>query len=135
MLAGIQEETGDREGWIARYRSVLAIDSRNLFALNNLAWSLAADHPDEALTYAQQAGEIAPDNAAVEDTLGWIYYRKGIYQTAVDYLKNAVAKESTPRRQFHLAMSYIKAGDRELGKRPSAALQKDPSLAKTEQGW
>lgn len=136
LLASIQGETGNREDAIAKYREILDIDSRNLFALNNLAWTLGLDKPDEALPYAQQADEIAPDDPAVQDTLGWIYYRKGIYQTAVQYLKNAVARGSTPRRQFHLAMSYIKAGDRDLGQRTlSAALQKDPNLLKTEWGW
>jgi tetratricopeptide (TPR) repeat protein len=136
MLANIEAQTGDRNDAIAKYRTILAIDGTNVFALNDLAWSLAPDHPDEALKYAQQAGEIAPDDAGVQDTLGWIYYRKGIYRTAVDYLKNAVAKEATPQRQFHLAMCYMKAGDRELGQKTlNAALQKDPSLLKTEQGW
>lgn len=135
-LGSIQGETGNREDAIAKYRAVLDIDGTNVYALNNLAYTLAPAQPDEALKYAQQAGEIAPDDPAVQDTLGWIYYRKGIYQTAVDYLKNAVARGATPRREFHLAMSYIKAGDRDLGQRTlSAALRKDPSLLKTEQGW
>lgn len=136
LLASIDGETGNRDAAIAGYRSVLEIEPTNIFALNNLAWTLAKEKPDEALQYAQQAVEAAPNNATVEDTLGWIYYQKGIYRMAVDYLKNAVAKESTPRRQFHLGMSYIKAGDRELGQKTlNAALAKDPNLLKTEQGW
>jgi len=39
--------------------------------LNNLAYILAPENPDEALKYAQQAGEIAPDEATVADTL-WL---------------------------------------------------------------
>lgn len=136
MLAAIETDTGNRNGAIEKYRAMLDIDSNNVLALNNLAWTLAKDNPDEALKYAQQAVELAPDNATVEDTLGWIYYEKGIYRTAVDYLKNAVAKESTPRRQFHLGMCYMKVGDRDLGQKTlNAALQKDPDLLKTEQGW
>jgi len=50
----------------------------------------ALDTPDDALKYAQQAGEISPDNAAVGDTLGWVCYRNGLYVRAVDYLKKAV---------------------------------------------
>jgi tetratricopeptide (TPR) repeat protein len=122
--AGIDSETGNRDGAITEYRAVLDADGTNLFALNNLAWILATDRPDEALKYAQQAAELAPDDPTVQDTLGWIYYRKGVYKTAVRYLKTAVAKEATPRRQFHLAMSYIKAGDRDLGQKTlNAALQ------------
>ena len=105
-------------------------------ALNDLAWTLAEDDPDEALKYAQQAAEIAPDTPAVEDTLGWIYYRKGIYPVATEHLKSAVARDATPRRQFHLGMCYLKSGDRDLGQKMlTAALQKDPTLTQTEHGW
>ena len=136
MLGEMEGNAGNRAEAIARYRAAIEIDSNNLFALNNLAYSLALEDPDEALKYAQQAGAIAPDNAAVQDTLGWIYYRKGIYSAAADHLKTAVAKEPTPRRQFHLGMSYLKAGNRDLGQKALAvALQKDPNLPKTERGW
>ncbi len=79
---------------------------------------------------------MAPNDAAVQDTLGWIYYRKGVHRAAVDHLKTAVAKDATPKRQFHLGMSYIKAGDKELGQKTlQAALERDPNLIQTEKGW
>ena len=59
---------------------------------------------------------LAPDDAAVRDTIGWVYYRKGIYRSAVEQLKMSVAKESTPQRQFHLAIAYLKVGDKDLGR-------------------
>jgi len=136
MLADLEGSAGNRAGAIARYRAVIEIQSTNLLALNNLAYTLALDTPDEALKYAQQDGELAPDNPSVQDTLGWIYYRKGIYGIAADHLKTAVAKEPTARRQFHLGMAYLKAGNLDLGQKAvMAAVKKDPSLPKTEQGW
>lgn len=52
------------------------------------------------------------------------------------YLKTAVSKEPSPRRQFHLAMAYVKAGGQDLGQKMlTTALQADPTLPKTEQGW
>ena len=92
--------------------------------------------PDQALTLAQRATELAPEDPGVQDTLGWIYYRKGLYSMAVRYLKTAVEKGPNPRRQFHLGMSYLKVGNQATGQRiVLEALQKDPNLAKTEQGW
>jgi tetratricopeptide (TPR) repeat protein len=136
MLAGIEREAGEQDSAIGRYRKVLDIDSSNLLSLNNLAYMLASVNVDEALKFAQKAAEIAPDNAAVEDTLGWVYYRRGIYNAAVGYLKKAVAKEPTPRRQFHLAMSYLKLGDQDVGQKMlRTALQQDPNLPKTEKAW
>ena len=136
MLARIEEQAGNAASAMEHYRAVLAVDSSNFEALNNLAYHLAAQNLDEALPLAQQAAEISQDNAAVQDTLGLIFYRKGDYKAALSSVKRAVDKEPTPRRQFHLAMCYLKTGDKDLGnKLLSAALQKDPNLPRTEQGW
>jgi uncharacterized protein HemY len=115
---------------------VLDLDGSDVIALNNLAYTLATSDPDVALKYAQQAIDLAPNSAMVQDTLGWIYYRKAVYGTAVNYLEAAVAKEPTPRRQFHLAMSYLKSGKHDLGQKTlQLALQQDPKLPVTEKGW
>jgi len=136
LLARAEEATGARPSAIASYRTVLTSDPSNLVALNNLAYHLATDDPDQALKLAQQAIELAPDSATIQDTLGLIYYRKGLYRTAIRCLKTAVDKESTPERQFHLGMSYLKSGDQIKGEKlVKDALQKDPNLVKTEQGW
>ncbi len=135
-LGSLEGEMDSRDEAIHHYRAVLDIDGSNLFALNNLAYTLAATEPDVALKYAQQAADLAPDNAAVQDTLGWIYYRKATYATAVTYLEAAVKREPTPRRQFHLAMSYLKSGNRDLGQKTlQLAIQQDPKLPETEKGW
>jgi tetratricopeptide (TPR) repeat protein len=136
LSARAQGTVGDHAAEVASYRSVLNLDQSNLVAMNNLAYLLAQDDPDEALKLAQHAAEMAPDNPNVQDTLGWVYYRKGLYSMAVRYLKTAVDKEATPRRQFHLGMSYLKTGDQLTGQKiVRDALLKDPTLAKTEQGW
>jgi uncharacterized protein HemY len=51
----------------------------------------------------------------VEDTLGWVYYRKGLYSSAVPHLEAAVAKAPSARRKYHLAMAYLKVGDLQRG--------------------
>jgi tetratricopeptide (TPR) repeat protein len=136
MLARIEEQAGNVPSAIADYRAVLAIDSSNFEALNNLAYHLAPGSPEEALPLAQQAAEIGKGNPAAEDTLGLVLYRKGDYQGALTYVKQAVDKDPTPRRQFHLAMCYIKTGDRERGNKLLAAvLQKEPNLLRTDPGW
>lgn len=136
LTASAGEKAGDRAAAVAGYRSVLNIDGSNLVALNNLAYDLALDDPDEALKFGEKAAELAPGSANVADTLGWIYYRKGLYSMSARYLKTAVDTEATPRREFHLAMSYIKTGDRVAGQKMlQDALQKDPNLVRTEQGW
>lgn len=134
MLAQVEDRSGQRASAVSYYRDVLNIDANNLVALNNLANRLASENPDEALKLAQQAMEAAPNNPGVEDTLGWIYYRKGMYQSAVEYLKGATDKDPNPRRRLHLGLAYLKSGQRDLGQKLVAmALSADPTLAHSEQ--
>jgi tetratricopeptide (TPR) repeat protein len=115
----------------SQYRKVLEKDSRNLVALNGLGYLLTdqANQPDEALKYAQQAKELAPHDAAVDDTLGWVYYCKGLYPVAAGHLEAAVAKEPNARRKYHLAMAYFKSGDRPRGTvQLNQALKMDSTL-------
>jgi tetratricopeptide (TPR) repeat protein len=126
---------------IERYRKALALDHNNIFALNNLAYLLAnAKQPDEALAYAQQAKELAPNTAPVEDTLGWVLYQKGIYGTALSHLETAAKTSSDPAVQYHLGLAYLKAGNRERGQQVLLAVLKtspnmdEARMAKLEMG-
>ena len=131
LSARAEEAAGDRAAMEARYREVLNIDGSNVTALNNLAYILSETNPDEALGFAQTALQKAPDNAGVQDTLGWIYYQKRMYKMAAQHLKIAVDKEPNPRRQLHLGMAHLRMGDSAGRMIVLDALQKDPSL-KTE---
>ncbi len=133
LLGEIAKRSGDRAAAIAQYRAVLTVDQRSLVALNDLAFLLSKENPNEALKYAQAAGELAPDNAAVEDTLGWVCYQNGLYTSAIRYLKTAVEQGRTPLREYHLGMAYLKSGDRSRGEQiMAAAVAADPTLTTTE---
>ena len=96
------------------YRKVLELEPRNAFALNNAAYLMATDasHVNDALKYAQQAKEIAPELPNIDDTMGWILYNKGIYQSALGYLETASKKYNDPAIRYHLAMTYARLGDK-----------------------
>jgi tetratricopeptide (TPR) repeat protein len=120
---------------IEQFRKAVSLDERNIIALNALAYMLGENkQPDEALKYAQKAKELAPGNAAVDDTLGWTYFQKGMYTLAVTYLRDATAKEGTARRRYHLAMAYLKAGDPKRGRETlDAALKMDPNIPEAQE--
>jgi Tfp pilus assembly protein PilF len=81
------------------------------------------------MKYAQKAWGLAPDNPAIEDTLGWVYYQQGLYPLAVVQLEAANAKAGTAVRKYHLAMAYLKAGKPDRGRQTlDAALKMDPKL-------
>ena len=134
-LGMLEASAGDQEAAIANFRKVIEIQPTNALALNNLAYLLAENgHTDEALTYAQKAKELDPASADIEDTLGWVLYRKGVYPLAVKYLQLADGKKSTAQGKFHLAMAYLKAGDKERGRVAlNAATRLDPKLPEARQ--
>jgi tetratricopeptide (TPR) repeat protein len=131
LLASLQDRSGNYQPAIAAYKKVLDLQPSNVLALNNLAYDLIeyANQPDEALKYAQKASELAPDVPAVENTLGWVLYRKGLYSMALPYLEKAADKEPNARRKCHVAMAYLRLGDESRGqKNLEAALKLDPSV-------
>ena len=118
MIADIDVAANRSEAALAAYQKVLASEPDNLTALNNAAYLLVdhAKQPDEALQYAQRAQQLSPDNPAIEDTLGWILYAKGLYAGALPHLKRA-AEAGTHQRFYHLGMTYIKMGDYQNGRK------------------
>ncbi len=118
MLGELEEKAGNPSAGIPHYRKALEADPNNLTALNNLAYLLAngTDQIDEALKCAQKAKELDPNAWAVEDTIGWAFYRKGLYDSAVIHLRNAVRREPTAVRKYHLGMAWLRAGDQQHGR-------------------
>lgn len=134
-LANLAQSRGDHRESLHYYRRTVELMPAHALALNNLAYLLAdyARQPDEALKYAEKAMEIAPDNAVIEDTLGWIYYQKGIYSRAIRHLENAAHKEGQPIFQYHLGLAYAKAGHRpQAVKQLRAALNLAPHLPEAD---
>ncbi len=61
--------------------------------------TLLTGHPGNVpalLLLAGRAVELPPDDTAVQDTLGWAYYRKGLFDAVVDHLKLAVDRVPLP---------------------------------------
>jgi Flp pilus assembly protein TadD len=97
-----------------RYEQALALDPEMPVAANNLAWMTAetGGNLDVALQLAQTATKRLPDHPAVQDTLGWIYYKKGLATLAIEPFEKSVEKDpKNPAYHFHLGLAYAKTGD------------------------
>src|SRR5262249_28459259 len=85
-------------------------------AANNLAW-LYSEHggdKEKALELAQRAKEAAPDDPHISDTLGWILYKRGVYQRAVGLLSESATKmPDNPVVRYHAGLAALKVGDKE----------------------
>jgi tetratricopeptide (TPR) repeat protein len=123
LLASVYESQKNREQAKHHYRKALEIHPNSPVAANNLAWLLAdgGENLDEALKLAQAASQQARDVAAVQDTLGWVYYRKGSHRAAIDALGQAVRLEPKGAvYHYHLGMAYLKNGEKDQAKRSLA---------------
>ena len=130
-MAVLEQDAGNQDAAMAEYRKTLEGDGQNMNALNNLAHLLTeANKPDEALPYAEKAREIHPGDPQVADTLGWIFYRKGLYTSAVKQMEDAASqKQAGATIKYHLAMAYAKSGNSRKGvDMLEAALKIDPTL-------
>jgi tetratricopeptide (TPR) repeat protein len=113
----------DMQGKIAeaeeQYVKTLALDRTAAVAANNLAYRYADDNRnlDEALQLAQTAQQRLPGEPNVADTLGWVYYRKGMTSQAIRELESAVkANDRDPLARYHLGMAYNQAGELDKAK-------------------
>jgi tetratricopeptide (TPR) repeat protein len=115
---------------IDSYRKALAQDGNAIFAANNLAWLYAVyskGNMDEAVRLAQSAVQSNPQVPSFADTLGWVYYKKGLYAAATEQLQKAVSVDETfarrsnatptPTFHFHLGMALAAKGDKSGARR------------------
>lgn len=112
------------------YRKALGKDQNAVIAANNLAWLYAVNgkgNLDEAVRLAQGVVQKNPNIPGFVDTLGWVYYKKGLYGAAVEQLQKAVALDEraakaggstpAPNYRFHLGMALKAKGDKEAARR------------------
>jgi tetratricopeptide (TPR) repeat protein len=98
----------------SNYERAIRIDQNNPLALNNLAYLITETNGDltQAMTYATEAKQRLPNFLEVDDTIGWIYLKKNIPDSAVDEFKGLVAKApQNPIYHYHYAMALNQKGD------------------------
>ena len=114
-LAGQLEADGKLDQAIAQYEKVLEENPSSDLALNNLAMLLVEYRDgEEALRRAQElvARIAARNNPAYLDTMGWIAYKAGDANKAVELLEKAASQlPANPMVQYHLGMAYLHAGN------------------------
>ncbi len=101
--AEFEMASGKEEDAVASYESALDYRPDDATALNNLAWLLREKEQEHALELAARAAELAPENAAVLDTYGWILHLAGQQQQAVEFINRAlVIAPDNPEIEEHL---------------------------------
>lgn len=106
------------------YQQALSISPDNPLASNNLAYVMLEQggNIDVAMNMAQNARRGMPNSPNAADTLGWAYYQKGIYQSAISQFQEALRlneKAGAPEDatvHYHLGLAYQKANQISLAR-------------------
>ena len=139
ILAGeIYEAKKNWDEARAMYQQALSLSPDNPLAANNLAYVLLehGGNVDVAMGMAQTARRGMPNSPNAADTLGWAYYRKGIYQSAISQFQEALRLNERARApddpvlHYHLGLSYQKANQLSLARQQlEKVLKLDPNHA------
>lgn len=115
VLATIHELKGNMIQSERHLRKTLELDPQFAPGANGLAMILADRNVniDEALELVELALSKLPEDPNILDTLGWIYYRLGKYQEAVDQFIPSLRKHpENPVTHYHLGMAYYRLGEK-----------------------
>ena len=109
------EANGSLAGLEADLSRILELDPDDAMALNALGYTLAdrTDRTEEARRLVARALELAPDEPAYVDSMGWVEFRAGNYEAAVELLEQAFAEYPNDEVAAHLGEALWMAGDRE----------------------
>jgi tetratricopeptide (TPR) repeat protein len=114
-LAVAYEKLNEIDKSIANLKLAINYNKSSARSYNYLGYIYADKNMniDEGLTLVQKALDIEPDNGAYLDSLGWIYYRKGEYVSALKNLLLAEEKlDETGTPDYvvydHLGDTYLK---------------------------
>ncbi len=105
------------------YKAMLEIKPDDAQALNNLAYVSGQLKDPKAIEYAEKANKLAPNNAAILDTLGMLLVEKGDVKRGVDAMQKAAAlAPASAAIRLNLARALIKDGQKAAAKKELESL-------------
>lgn len=139
LLAEAYTRSSQNDLAIAEYEAVLEKSPKHPPTLNNLAYLLHQKGDNtRAIELARQAVALAPSNAAVADTLGWILVDVGQVAEGATILREAAKGPKAPAEiRYHYAVALARSGDRQQARTLLEGLVKEtgafPSRPAAEQ--
>lgn len=91
---------------VSAYKKLAEIIPKSATAYNQLAWIIADKKQDynQALEYGEKAYDLASEDEQVVDTMGWIYYKLGKNEKALQFYEGMAAEATSPGFYYHLGL-------------------------------
>jgi len=124
--AVLSEQIDNLEQFEQDLRHILKINPQHVDALNALGYSLAehTNRHQEAHHLLKQALDLQPESPYVLDSMGWLLYKMGKYQEAIEHLRKAQANinasippEVAAESNIHLGEVLWVSGDKKAAKK------------------
>ncbi|MCH8203716.1 MAG: tetratricopeptide repeat protein [Candidatus Hydrogenedentes bacterium] len=114
-LAMVHENLNHSEQTEKNLRACLDYDSNDPDVLNFLGYFLAEEDRrlGEAEALLDRALKMDPENGFFLDSLGWIYYRQGKSELAIEYIRGAIRSMASDDAilRDHLGDAYLQNGE------------------------
>jgi tetratricopeptide (TPR) repeat protein len=127
--------TGDARGAAECFEVAVRLQPSHEFALNNLAYLKAEELGDAAgaVPMAERLLQLAPKNALVLDTVGWVYFRNGDAERAKQHLTSSLTIQPSVDAYVHLAAVLASTGDKAGAEKQLQEAEKLDSSPETRQ--
>jgi Flp pilus assembly protein TadD len=115
MVGLLLEAQGRHDDARKSYEATVKSTENAPVAANNLAFIYAEQgtNLDVALQLATSAKQRLPDDPNVDDTIGWVYYKKDLASLAIGPLQESLKKQPDAAEVlYHLGLSYAKLGEK-----------------------
>ena len=113
--AMLADKNGKHDAAERLLRKLIQLKPDHAHAYNALGYSLLErnERIAEALTLVEKALQLAPEDAAIMDSVGWGYYRNGRLDDSVNMLRRAYAGNPDPEVASHLGEVLWMRGDKD----------------------
>ncbi|MDJ1141178.1 tetratricopeptide repeat protein [Marinicella marina] len=101
----------------ADLNEILSQNPDNADAMNALGYSWADNDMklDLAYDYIMRAHELKPNDKAILDSVGWIYYKKGELEKAEKYLRMAIENNTRDTESYQHLITVLEAQGDSIG--------------------
>ncbi|HYY42804.1 MAG TPA: tetratricopeptide repeat protein, partial [Pyrinomonadaceae bacterium] len=135
LIGMVEDRRDNRDAAIAAYKDALTrnpVGDIAAIAGNNLAWNYAEygkGNLDEAVRLAQAVVQKYPDEPGYADTLGWVYFKKGLAGAAVEQLQRAVNQTTARGNDSAVYRLHLGRALAALGRKTEARTQLQQALS------
>jgi len=112
-LGVLHGEAGDRDRSLELMHKVLEIEPDNASALNYVgySWAEQGQRLDEAESMIRRAIALKPEDGYITDSLGWLFYQRGLQQQAAGQGDAAKSSFNAARTQLEHALELLDKDD------------------------